>query len=62
MRICNKLLSESFSYQKTGKKITDRIEDIESLDEVIQFCKKIEETVVYTLDLSELFIKVTLNA
>lgn len=47
MKICNELVSESFSYQKTGKKIETRINEIELLDEIINFCEKIGEKVVY---------------
>lgn len=47
MKICNELVSESFSYQKTGEKISTRANEIELLDEIVNFCKKIDEKVVY---------------
>ena len=45
MEITNKLLSKSFSYQQSGEALTCRIEEQEKLNEILEFCRDIDEVV-----------------
>ena len=54
MIINNELVSESFSFIKTGRKITSRGNEIERLDELTEFCNRINETVCYDEKLFEI--------
>ena len=47
MEITNELLSESFSYQYSGKALTCRMDDQEKLNNILEFCKDIDEVVCY---------------
>lgn len=47
MEISNELVEESMSYQISGKNISSRIEDLQTLDEILEYCKKINESVCY---------------
>lgn len=47
MEITNKLLSKSFSYQQSGEALTCRIEEQEKLNEILEFCRDIDEVVYY---------------
>lgn len=51
MEISNELLRESFSYQYSGEALTCRMDDQEKLNEILEFCKDIDEVACYDQDL-----------
>lgn len=51
MEITNELLIESFSYQYSGEALTCRMDDQEKLNEILEFCKDIDEVACYDQDL-----------
>lgn len=51
MEITNELISDSFSYQYSNEALTCRNDEQEKLDQVLDFCKSIEEMVCYAQEL-----------
>ena len=47
MQVTNELVSDSFQYMTRDKDITERMEEVILLDQILSFCQKIGEKVLY---------------
>lgn len=57
MEICNALVEDSLSYQNSGKNISSRMEELQALDEILQYCKKLDEKVCYETTLYDVEVE-----
>ncbi len=57
MQITNKLVSESFSIEYSGKALTTRETDYVNLDKIFDYCKQIGETVYYDDNLYDTMVE-----